>query len=77
MVRQSRRCSIASRAAEPELRAFARIVQGQSGTMWIDPRSYPWVLIARDPTVEEARGRLDAAYTREREAAAAELKGLP
>jgi TolB-like protein len=64
-------------AAEPELRAFARIVQGQSGTMWIDPRSYPWVLIARDPTVEEARGRLDAAYTREREAAAAELKGLP
>jgi TolB-like protein len=62
---------------EPQLRAFAGIVQGQSGSMWIDPRSYPWTLIARDPAVEEARGRLDAAYTRERETARAELKGLP
>jgi TolB-like protein len=63
--------------SEPQLRAFAEVVQGQSGTMWIDPRSYPWNLIARDPAVEEARVQLDAAYTREREAARAELKGLP
>jgi hypothetical protein len=45
--------------------------------MWIDPRIYPWSLIERQPAVEEARARLDAAYTRARETAAAELKGLP
>jgi hypothetical protein len=59
------------------LRAFARAVLGLPGSMWIDPRAYPWTLIARDPAVEEARLRLDAAYTRERETARAELKGLP
>ncbi len=63
--------------SEPLLRSFARGVQGQSGTMWIDPRTYPWSLVARQPAVAEARERLDAAYTREREIARAELKGLP
>ena len=63
--------------SEPALRAFALGVQGQSGTMWIDPRTYPWSLIARQPVVAEARERLDAAYAREREIARAELKGLP
>jgi hypothetical protein len=64
-------------ADEPKLRAFATVVNGRSGTMWIDPRIYPWSLIERQPAVEEARARLDAAYTRARETAAAELKGLP
>ncbi len=64
-------------ADEPTLRAFATVVNGRSGTMWIDPRVYPWSLIERQPAVAEARTRLDAAYTRERETAAAELKGLP
>jgi non-specific serine/threonine protein kinase len=64
-------------ADEPRLRAFATVVNGRSGTMWIDPRIYPWSLIERQPAVEEARARLDAAYTRARETAAAELKGLP
>jgi TolB-like protein len=64
-------------ASEPMLRAFAAVVTGRSGTMWIDPRAYPWSLIARQPMVAEARAHLDAAYSREREIAAAELKGLP
>jgi TolB-like protein len=64
-------------AAEPMLRAFATVVTGQSGLMWIDARGYPWSLIARDPVVAEARQRLDAAYMRERETARAVLKGLP
>jgi hypothetical protein len=64
-------------ASEPMLRAFAAVVTGRSGMMWIDPRTYPWSLIARQPIVAEARARLDAAYSREREIAAAELKGLP
>jgi TolB-like protein len=63
--------------SEPALRAFARGVQGQSGTMWIDPRTYPWSLIARLTLVADARGRLEAAYTREREIARAALSGLP
>jgi eukaryotic-like serine/threonine-protein kinase len=62
---------------EPMLRAFARDAAGQTGSMWIDPRTYPWSLIARDPIVAEARQRLDAAYARERETARAVLKGLP
>jgi hypothetical protein len=64
-------------ASEPVLRAFAEVVKGQSGTTWIDSRSYPWLLIARQPVVEAARGRLDASYTRERETARAALAGLP
>ena len=63
--------------SEPALRTFARGVLGQTGTMWIDQRTYPWSLIARQPAVAEARERLDAAYAREREIARAELKGLP
>ena len=64
-------------AHEPMLRAFASGAEGQSGSAWIDPRTYPWLLIARDPIVAEARQRLDAAYARERETARAVLKGLP
>jgi TolB-like protein len=64
-------------AHEPMLRAFAGDAEGQSGSMWIDPRTYPWSLIARDPIVAEARQRLDAAYGRERDVARAALKGLP
>ena len=56
---------------------FVSSNKSEAGTMWIDPRSYPWTLIARNPAVEEARLRLDAAYTRERDVARAELKGLP
>jgi TolB-like protein len=64
-------------ASEPALRAFAAVVDGRSGSMWIDPRAYPWSQIARQPLVAEARQRLDAAYTRQREIARAVLKGLP
>ena len=64
-------------ASEPALRAFAQMVAGRSGTMWIDARVYPWSLIARQPVVAEARERLDAAYARERETARAALSGLP
>jgi hypothetical protein len=64
-------------ASEPALRAFAAVVNGRSGSMWIDPRAYPWSQIARQPLVAEARQRLDAAYTRERDIAHAVLKGLP
>jgi hypothetical protein len=64
-------------ASEPALRAFAAVIDGRSGSMWIDPRAYPWSQIARQPLVAEARQRLDAAYTREREIARAILKGLP
>ena len=63
-------------AGEPALRAFADVVTGQSGSMWIDVRTYPWSLIARQPAVAEARERLEAAYARERETARAELGGL-
>ena len=42
-------------ADEPTLRAFATVVNGRSGTMWIDPRIYPWSLIERQPAVAEAR----------------------
>jgi hypothetical protein len=44
--------------------------------MWIDVRTYPWLLIARQPIVAEARERLESAYTRERETARAALSGL-
>jgi hypothetical protein len=63
-------------AHEPMLRAFAQVVTGRSGTMWIDTRVYPWSLVARQPIVAEARGRLDAAYAREREIARTVLAGL-
>jgi hypothetical protein len=62
---------------EPMLRAFAPMVTGRSGTMWIDARVYPWSLIARQQVVADARERLDAAYAREREAARTVLAGLP
>jgi TolB-like protein len=64
-------------ASEPRLRAFAEVVSGQAGTDWIDVHVYPWSLIARQPAVAEARERLDAAYTRERDVARAALAGLP
>jgi TolB-like protein len=64
-------------ASEPMLRAFAEVVMGLSGTMWIDSRTYPWSLIARQPVVAEARARLDAAYTRERDRARSVLADLP
>lgn len=64
-------------AHEPMLRAFASGTGGQPGSTWIDPRTYPWLLIARDPIVAEAQQRLDAAYARERDTARAVLKGLP
>jgi TolB-like protein len=62
---------------EPMLRAFAPMVTGRSGTMWIDARVYPWSLIARQQVVADARERLDAAYAREREVARTVLAGLP
>jgi eukaryotic-like serine/threonine-protein kinase len=65
-------------AAEPTLRAFARPAAGrQTGTMWLDIRTYPWSTIARQPAVAEARERLEAAYARERDTARAILRGLP
>jgi TolB-like protein len=64
-------------ASESLLRAFAEVVMGWPGSTWIDARLYPWSLIARQASVAAARERLDAAYTREREIARAELKGLP
>src|SRR5258705_3473380 len=64
-------------ASEPMLRAFAAVVMGQSGTTWSDARMYPWSLVARQPTVAEARERLDAAYARERDVARSVLAGLP
>ena len=63
--------------SELVLRPFALGVLGQPGTMWIDPRTYPWSLIARLPPVADARERLEAAYTREREIARTALAGLP
>jgi tetratricopeptide (TPR) repeat protein len=63
--------------SEPMLRAFAQMVTGRSGTMWIDARIYPWSLVARQPAVAEARERLDTAYARERDVARAALTGLP
>ncbi len=62
--------------SESQLRPFAELYLGQTGLMWIDPRTYPWSLIARDPLVAEARQRLDAAYEKEREVARDVLKGL-
>jgi serine/threonine protein kinase/tetratricopeptide (TPR) repeat protein len=62
---------------EPTLRGFAAVVSGRSGAMWIDARTYPWMLIARQPAVAEARQRMDAAYAREREVARSVLAGLP
>jgi hypothetical protein len=62
---------------EPMLRAFAEVVMGRSGTMWIDARLYPWSLVARQPAVVAARERLDAAYARERDVARSVLAGLP
>jgi len=64
-------------ASEPRLRAFAEVVSGKSGTDWIDVHVYPWAMIARQPAVAEARERLDAAYTRERDVARTVLAGLP
>ena len=63
--------------SESMLRGFALTVDGQSGSAAIEGGTYPWSLIARDPIVAEAKQRLDAAYAREREVAAAALKGLP
>jgi hypothetical protein len=63
--------------SELALRAFAQVVMGQSGTMWIDPRMYPWSLIARQPAVAAATERLAAAYSQQRDIARDVLKGLP
>jgi hypothetical protein len=59
------------------LRAFASFVSGESGTMWLDERKYPWSLIASEPAVVAARQRLDQAYAHEREIARTALAGLP
>ena len=65
-------------AAEPLLRAFARTTADrESGTMWVDIRVYPWSQIARQPTVADARQRLESAYASERDGARAALAGLP
>lgn len=64
--------------AEPLLRAFARTTADrESGTMWLDIRVYPWSQIARQPTVADARQRLEAAYAKEREIARSALAGVP
>jgi hypothetical protein len=63
--------------SEPSLRAFAEVVMGQSGTMWIDPRLYPWSLVARQPAVAAATERLAAAYSQQRDVARTALAGLP
>jgi TolB-like protein len=64
-------------AQEGPLRAFAAVVMGQSGAMWVEPRMYPWSLVAAQPRVVAARTQLAAAYAREREIAKAALAGLP
>jgi TolB-like protein len=64
-------------AQEPMLRAFAAVVMGHSGAMWIAPRMYPWSLVAAQALVVAAQERLAAAYAREREVARSALAGLP
>jgi tetratricopeptide (TPR) repeat protein len=64
-------------ASEPLLRAFASVVMGRSGAMWLEPKMYPWMKVAGDPAVVAARERLAAAYTREREVAKSVLAGMP
>jgi TolB-like protein len=62
---------------ESLLRPFAAVVAGQSGTMVLDPRIYPWSVVAPEPAVRAARQRLDEAYARERDVARTALAGLP
>jgi tetratricopeptide (TPR) repeat protein len=59
------------------LHGFATRAMGASGATSISPRSYPWSMIASEPTVQAARQRLDAAYAHEREIARTVLAGLP
>jgi TolB-like protein len=71
--------ALLTRVAEQEslLRPFALKTMGRSGAMLLEPRMYPWSLVAAQPIVVAARGRLGAAYAREREIARATLAGLP
>jgi hypothetical protein len=61
---------------ESLLRPFASVVAGQSGTMVLDSRIYPWSVVAPEPAVRAARQRLEQAYTRERDVARTALAGL-
>jgi tetratricopeptide (TPR) repeat protein len=61
---------------ESLLRPFASVVAGQSGTMILDSRIYPWSVVAPEPAVRAARQRLEHAYTRERDVARRALAGM-
>jgi TolB-like protein/predicted Ser/Thr protein kinase len=64
-------------ANEPLLRYWALAVTGQTGSLALQGRLYPWTNVMQHPAVVEARQTLDAAYTRERDIARTVLAGLP
>ena len=64
-------------ASERLLRYWALNVTGQTGSMTLRGRLYPWTNVAEQPPVVDARKALETAYARERDVAKSVLAGLP
>jgi len=63
-------------AREDRLRHWALQISGETGGMCLKGRLYPFDRVVGNPAIAAARGRLDAAYARERDVARSVLAGL-
>jgi TolB-like protein len=62
---------------EDRLRYWAREINGETGSMLLKGRAYPFAGVVDSASIADARARLEAAYVREREVARDALSGLP
>jgi hypothetical protein len=62
---------------EDRLRYWAMAINGETGSMLLKGRAYPFAGVVDSAPIVEARARLEAAYVRERQVARDALSGLP
>jgi hypothetical protein len=62
---------------EDRLRYWAMEINGETGSMLLKGRAYPFAGVVDSAPIADARARLEAAYVREREVARGVLSGLP
>ena len=61
----------------PWLRYWAMQINGETGSMLLKGRAYPFAGVVDSGALADARAKLDAAYARERQVARDALSGLP
>jgi TolB-like protein len=62
---------------EDRLRYWAKEINGETGSMLLKGRVYPFAGVVDSAPIADARARLEAAYVRQREVAREALSGLP